>query len=168
MAKSWARASERIKKKQPSGLPKKPSEGFSLVKPYDGKSCRKAAFFVCSASKKKSAPGGLRGGHKVWKQVLDASSDWWLGTRRHRTPVLSFRSWGRNLCHSRLSGWCLELPNGKPDTHLLSGIVYIYSRRFLIFMRRTWTPNPEPSNHYPRFFRRNRKYPWHSHRWMLF
>ena len=28
---------ESVGKKQPSGLPKKPSEGFSLVKPYDRK-----------------------------------------------------------------------------------------------------------------------------------
>ena len=43
----------------------------------------------------------------------------------------------RNLCHSRLSGQCLEIPNGKPAIHLPSGIApYI--------LQRSCHHNPEP------------------------
>ena len=36
--------------------------------------------------------------------------------------VSSFRAKPSNLCHLRSGGRCLELPNGKPVTHSLSGI----------------------------------------------
>ena len=45
----------------------------------------------------------------------------------------------RNLCHSRSSGQCLEIPNGKPAIHLPSGIAYIYCSEAA-----TTTLNPEP------------------------
>ena len=43
----------------------------------------------------------------------------------------------RNFCHSRPSGQCLEIPNGKPAIHLPSGIApYI--------LQRSCHHNPEP------------------------